>query len=31
MILQAEGVKKLYGDFCALDGVDLAVEAGEFV
>ena len=31
MILQAEGLRKLYGEFCALDGVSLAVDAGEFV
>ena len=30
-MLRAEGIRKLYGDFCALDGVSLAVEAGEFV
>ncbi|MBA2449579.1 MAG: ABC transporter ATP-binding protein [Chloroflexi bacterium] len=30
-VLRAEGVRKLYGDFCALDGVSLAVEAGELV
>ncbi|MBI1963451.1 MAG: ABC transporter ATP-binding protein [Candidatus Rokubacteria bacterium] len=31
MILKAEGLRKLYGGFCALDGVSLAVGAGEFV
>ena len=31
MILQAEGLRKMYGEFCALDGVSLAVDAGEFV
>ena len=31
MILKAEGLRKLYGEFCALDGVSLAVRAGEFV
>ncbi|MBI2526528.1 MAG: ABC transporter ATP-binding protein [Candidatus Rokubacteria bacterium] len=31
MILQAEGVRKFYGQFCALDGVSFAVAAGEFV
>ena len=31
MILRAEGVRMFYGDFCALVGVSLAVEAGEFV
>ncbi len=31
MILRAEGVRMFYGDFCALDGVSLAVNAGEFV
>jgi branched-chain amino acid transport system ATP-binding protein len=31
MILTAEGVRKLYGAFCALDGVSLGVRAGEFV
>jgi len=31
VILQAEGLRKLYGEFCALDGVSLAVDAGEFV
>jgi branched-chain amino acid transport system ATP-binding protein len=30
-ILEARDVRKLYGDFCALDGVSLAVGAGEFV
>jgi branched-chain amino acid transport system ATP-binding protein len=31
VILEARDVRKLYGDFCALDGVSLAVGAGEFV
>jgi len=31
MILRAEGLQKFYGEFCALDGVSLAVGAGEFV
>jgi len=31
MILEAQGVRKLYGDFCALDGVSLGIKAGEFV
>jgi branched-chain amino acid transport system ATP-binding protein len=31
MILVAEGLRKLYGEFCALDGVSLGVDAGEFV
>ena len=31
MILQARDVRKLYGEFCALDGVSLAVAEGEFV
>ena len=31
MILRAEGLRKLYGEFCALDGVTLGVDAGEFV
>ncbi len=31
MILQARGIRKLYGEFCALDGVSLAVGEGEFV
>jgi branched-chain amino acid transport system ATP-binding protein len=31
VILEARGVRRLYGDFCALDGVSLAVDAGEFV
>ncbi len=30
-MLQARDLRKLYGEFCALDGVSLAVEAGEFV
>ena len=31
MILEATGLTKLYGEFCALDGVSLGVAAGEFV
>ena len=31
MILQANGLRKFYGEFCALDGVSLGVDAGEFV
>jgi branched-chain amino acid transport system ATP-binding protein len=31
MILRAEGLRKLYGEFVALDGVSLTVGAGEFV
>jgi len=31
VILRAEGLRKLYGQFCALDGVSLAISAGEFV
>ena len=31
MILVAEGLRKLYGEFCALDGVSLGVAAGEFL
>ena len=31
MILQADGLRKFYGEFCALDGVSLGVDAGEFV
>jgi len=31
VILEARGVRKLYGEFCALDGVSLAVGEGEFV
>ena len=30
-LLEARDVRKLYGDFCALDGVSLSVGAGEFV
>jgi branched-chain amino acid transport system ATP-binding protein len=30
-VLRAEGVGKMYADFCALDGVSLAIEEGEFV
>jgi branched-chain amino acid transport system ATP-binding protein len=31
VILEAVGLRKLYGEFCALDGVSLGVDAGEFV
>jgi branched-chain amino acid transport system ATP-binding protein len=31
VILRAEGLRKSYGRFCALDGVSLAVDRGEFV
>ena len=31
MLLEAVGVRKLYGTFCALDGVTLAIPAGQFV
>jgi len=31
VILQADGLRKFYGEFCALDGVSLGVDAGEFV
>ena len=31
MILQARDIRKLYGEFCALDGVSVGVNAGEFV
>jgi branched-chain amino acid transport system ATP-binding protein len=31
MIVEALGIRKLYGNFCALDGVSLVVDAGEFV
>jgi len=31
VILRAEGLRKLYGEFVALDGVTLGVDAGEFV
>ena len=30
-LLEAESVRKFYGDFCALDGVSLAIQDGEFV
>jgi branched-chain amino acid transport system ATP-binding protein len=30
-LLEARAVRKLYGDVCALDGVSLAVEDGQFV
>jgi branched-chain amino acid transport system ATP-binding protein len=31
MILRAEGIRHQYGDYCALDGVSLALAEGEFV
>ena len=31
MILEARDVRQFYGDFCALDGVSLAVEPGQVV
>jgi branched-chain amino acid transport system ATP-binding protein len=31
VILRAEGLRKSYGQFCALDGVSLTIDAGEFV
>src|SRR4030095_7572090 len=31
VILQASGLQKFYGEFCALDGVSLGVAQGEFV
>jgi len=31
VILQARDLRKYYGEFCALDGVSLGVNAGEFV
>jgi len=31
VILRAEGVRKMYGGFCALDGVSLDVREGEFL
>ena len=30
-LLEAQNIRKFYGDFCALDGVSLSVAAGEFV
>jgi branched-chain amino acid transport system ATP-binding protein len=30
-MLEARAVRKLYGDFCALDGVSLSIDDGEFV
>ncbi len=30
-ILRADNVRKLYGEFCALDGVTLSIDDGEFV
>jgi branched-chain amino acid transport system ATP-binding protein len=31
MILQARDIRKYYGEFCALDGVSLRIDVGEFV
>jgi branched-chain amino acid transport system ATP-binding protein len=31
MILEADGLRHVYGDVCALDGVSLAIDAGQFV
>jgi branched-chain amino acid transport system ATP-binding protein len=31
MILEARGIKRFYGGFCALDGVSLSIREGEFV
>ena len=31
MILQATDIKKFYGGFCALDGVSIGIQEGEFV
>jgi branched-chain amino acid transport system ATP-binding protein len=31
MILEARGIRQFYGDFCALDGVSFALEAGQLV
>jgi branched-chain amino acid transport system ATP-binding protein len=31
VILEAEGIRKLYGEYCALDGVSLGIRDGEFV
>jgi branched-chain amino acid transport system ATP-binding protein len=31
MILEARGIRQFYGDFCALDGVSLSLEAGQLV
>ena len=31
MILEARGIRQFYGDVCALDGVSLALEAGQIV
>lgn len=31
MILEARGIRRFYGGFCALDGVDLSIREGEFV
>ena len=31
MILEARGIRQFYGDVCALDGVSLALEAGQLV
>jgi branched-chain amino acid transport system ATP-binding protein len=31
VILRAEGIRMHYGEFCALDGVSVSIDAGEFV
>jgi branched-chain amino acid transport system ATP-binding protein len=31
VILEARGIRQFYGDFCALDGVSLALDAGQLV
>ena len=31
MILEAQGLRQFYGQFCALDGVSLGIKEGEFV
>jgi branched-chain amino acid transport system ATP-binding protein len=31
VILRADGIRKLYGQFCALEGVSLSVQDGEFL
>ena len=31
MILEGRGIRRYFGDVCALDGVDLQIHAGEFV
>ena len=30
-VLEAAGVTKFYGDYCALNGVSLAIDEGQFV